>query len=100
MEGHAHFGRKYRLSVEVTIKALNLLVISVIEILTILFEEIENIIWVLISDRFIAFNLIYILQNTLYMHVWSLVNWNMVKHENEKIKYVRKQKYKNNYMPC
>ena len=96
MEGHAHFGRKYRLSVEVTIKALNLLVISVIEILTILFEEIENIIWVLISDRF----LIYILQNKLYMHVWSLVNWNMVKHENEKIKYVRKQKYKNNYMPC
>ena len=52
MEGHAHFGRKYRLSVEVTIKVLNLLVISVIEILTILFEEIENIIWVLISDRF------------------------------------------------
>ena len=95
MEGHAHFGRKYRLSVEVTIKALNLLVISVIEILTILLEEIENIIWVLISDRFI-----YILQNKLYMHVWSLVNWNMVKHENEKIKYVRKQKYKNNYMPC
>ena len=95
MEDHAHFGRKYRLSVEVTIKALNLLVISVIEILTILFEEIENIIWVLISDRFI-----YILQNKLYMHVWSLVNWNMVKHENEKIKYVRKQKYKNNYMPC
>ena len=46
------------------------------------------------------FNLIYILQNKLYMHVWSLVNWNMVKHENEKIKYVRKQKYKNNYMPC
>ena len=44
MEGHAHFGRKYRLSVEVTIKALNLLVISVIEILTILYEEIENII--------------------------------------------------------
>ena len=42
MEGHAHFGRKYRLSVEVTIKALNLLVISVIEILTILYEEIEN----------------------------------------------------------
>jgi len=69
MEGHAHFGRKYKLSVEVTIKALNLLVISVIEILTILFEEIENIIWVLISDRFIALNLIYILQNKLYMHV-------------------------------
>ena len=44
MEGHAHFGRKYRLSVEVTIKALNLLVISVIEILTILYEEIENIV--------------------------------------------------------
>lgn len=57
MEGHAHFGRKYRLSVEVTIKALNLLVISVIEILTILFEEIENIIWVLISDRFIQSHL-------------------------------------------
>ena len=44
MEGDAHFGRKYRLSVEVSIKALNLLVISVIEILTILYEEIENII--------------------------------------------------------
>jgi len=57
MEGHAHFGRKYKLSVEVTIKALNLLVISVIEILTILFEEIENIIWVLISDRFIESHL-------------------------------------------
>ena len=69
MEGHAHFGRKYRLSVEVTIKALNLLVISVIEILTIFFEEIENIIWVLISDRFIALNFIYILPNKLYMNV-------------------------------
>lgn len=44
MDGHAHFGRKYRLSVEVSIKALNLLVISVIEIFTILYEEIENII--------------------------------------------------------
>ena len=54
MEGHAHFGRKYKLSVEVTIKALNLLVISVIEILTILFEEIENIISVLISRLYIA----------------------------------------------
>ena len=67
MEGHAHFGRKYRLSVEVTIKALNLLVISVIEILTIFFEEIENIISVLISNRFI-------LQNKLYMNVWGLEN--------------------------
>ena len=55
MEGHAHFGRKYRLSVGVTIKALNVLVISVIEMLTLLFEEIENIIWVLISDRLIPY---------------------------------------------
>ena len=64
MEGHAHFGRKYKLSVEVTIKALNLLVISVIEILTILFEEKENIISVLISNRL----------KKLYINVWGLEN--------------------------
>ena len=56
MEGHAHFARKYRLSVEVTIKALNLLVISVIEILTILFEEIENIAIFLHALSFLALN--------------------------------------------
>ena len=73
MEDHAHFGRKYRLSVEVTIKALNLLVISVIEILTILFKEIENIILFLISNGFYI-NENDILQNKLYMHVKSLEN--------------------------
>ena len=60
MEGHAHFGRKYRLSVEINIKALNLLVISVIEILTIFVEEIEGI---------ISVNFIYIFQNKLFMNV-------------------------------
>ena len=71
MEGHAHFGRKYRLSVEVTIKALNLLVISVIEILTILFVKTENIIWVIISDRLISS--IYCKINNS-MNIWSLDN--------------------------
>ena len=60
MEGHAHFGRKYRLSVGVTIKALNVLVISVIEMLTLLFEEIENIISVFVSNRFTYYKINYI----------------------------------------